>query len=302
MPFDHRGVVDVGVHVPDEVRRHRHEAAAALAEPAGQQQQLAQRLRVVDVVVVVLPLLADGVGPDERGRVVAGDEAGSSRVRSKASARPPEEAIGLLAEPVDALDCPCGLQVTRGRVQQGEEVAAVVEPFAWETQLEPFGAAFPLARVERGVGRGERAGRVEAAERRGARPRRRVDRPREEHDVGGQARARVVRPGDPCVDRAEVGPERVAADDRLDVVVGVAGDERADDGELVGPRREAGEGAAEGHAGDLRGDLARGAADSLGPIHLRVERLDLARAAVQEEEDDRLPRQQPRHPFRVQRR
>ena len=53
-------------------------------------------------------------------------------------------------------------------------------------------------------------------------------------DVGGQARARVVRPGDARVDAAEVGAERVAADERLEVVVGVAGDERTDDGEPVG--------------------------------------------------------------------
>ena len=41
-PLDHRRVVLVGVHVPDEVGRHRDEAAAALAEPAGQEQQLAR--------------------------------------------------------------------------------------------------------------------------------------------------------------------------------------------------------------------------------------------------------------------
>ena len=87
--LDHRGVVDVGVHVPDEVGRDRHEAAAALAQPAGQQQQLAERLGVVDVVVVVVPLPVDRVGPDQRRRVVAGDESRVFAARSNASARPP---------------------------------------------------------------------------------------------------------------------------------------------------------------------------------------------------------------------
>ena len=50
-----------------------------------------------------------------------------------------------------------------------------------------------LARVERGVGRGERAGGVEPAEGRRARPGRRVDGAGEEHDVGRHAGRRVVR-------------------------------------------------------------------------------------------------------------
>ena len=114
----------------------------------------------------------------------------------------------------------------------------------------------------------------------------------------GRPGARVVRPGDARVERPRLAPKRVAADERLDVVVGVAGDERADDGELVGQRGELREGAAEGHAGERGGDLAGGAADALGRGHLRVERLELARPAVQEQEDDRLARQQPGHRLR----
>ena len=49
---------------------------------------------------------------------------------------------------------------------------------------------------------------------------------------------RMVAAGDARVDGAEVRAEGVAADDRLDVVIAVAGDERADDGELVGQRGE----------------------------------------------------------------
>ena len=68
-----RGVVDVGVHVPDEVGGDRHEAAARLAQPPGQQQQLAEGSAVVDVPAVVVPLPVDAVGMHERRGVVAGD-------------------------------------------------------------------------------------------------------------------------------------------------------------------------------------------------------------------------------------
>src|SRR5262249_34882062 len=64
-------VVLVGVHVPDEVRRDRDESAAALAEASGQQQELAQRLRVIHVIVVGVPLAADGVGTYQGRGVVS---------------------------------------------------------------------------------------------------------------------------------------------------------------------------------------------------------------------------------------
>jgi hypothetical protein len=225
---------------------------------------------------------------------------GSSRARSKASASPPSRRRYAWSRS----------RSTPSTARAASRYRAAESSRAWRWRrsssrsrgirsFSPSTAPPPLARVERGVGRRERAGRLEAAERRGARARRRVDRLREEDDVGQQPCARVIRPGDPREDRAGVGPERVAADERLEVVVGVAGDEGADDGELVGPRREVREGAAETHAGDRRGDLPRRAADPLRPVHLRVERLDLARAAVQEEEDHRLPGQRPRHPLRM---
>ena len=75
MPSAHGGVVHVGVHVPDEIRRDRHKPAARLAQPPGEQQQLAERLGVVDVVWIVVPLAIDLVRPHERGRVVAVDDA-----------------------------------------------------------------------------------------------------------------------------------------------------------------------------------------------------------------------------------
>src|SRR5207244_1798191 len=41
--FADRGVADAGAHVPNEVRRHGHEAGAALAQAAREQQQFAER-------------------------------------------------------------------------------------------------------------------------------------------------------------------------------------------------------------------------------------------------------------------
>ena len=70
-----RGVVHVGVHVPHEIRRHRHEPAARFAQTPGEQQQLAERFGVVDVVRIVVPLAIDLVRPHERGRVVPLDHA-----------------------------------------------------------------------------------------------------------------------------------------------------------------------------------------------------------------------------------
>ena len=60
----------VGVHVPNKVGRHGHEAASGLTQAAGQEQQPPERLGVVDVIVVVVPLLADILRPDESARVV----------------------------------------------------------------------------------------------------------------------------------------------------------------------------------------------------------------------------------------
>src|SRR5207249_4629038 len=85
---------------------------------------------------------------------------------------------------------------------------------------------------------------------------------------------------------AEVGAKRIAADDGLDVVIAVAGSEAAHDADLVRQASEAREGAAEGHAGDARLHFAGGAAALDRSTHLRIERLDLAGPAVQEQEDD----------------
>ena len=95
--------------------------------------------------------------------------------------------------------------------------------------------------------------------------------------------------GDAGIDRAEVGVEKVLVDNGFDVVVGVAGTIGADDGEFVGQLGEVRlKVAAEGDAGQSRLDLAGGAADFRRGGHLGVEGLDLARTAVQEQEDDGL--------------
>ena len=83
-------VVHVGVHVPDEVRRHRHEAGAALAQPAGQQQQLAERLGVVDVVACSCSTSCRCSPAGRAGRCRSGRRSSASSFdRSNASPTPP---------------------------------------------------------------------------------------------------------------------------------------------------------------------------------------------------------------------
>ena len=113
-----------------------------------------------------------------------------------------------------------------------------------------------------------------------------VDGAREEGDIGGHGGVGPGGAGDCGVERAHVGAERVDADDGFDVVVAVAGDERADDGEFAGEGGEFGEGRAEGDAWDGGGDFAGGAADVRGGVHFGVERFELGGTAVHEEEDD----------------
>ena len=50
---------------------------------------------------------------------------------------------------------------------------------------------------------------------------------------------RLIATGDARINRAEVGAKRIAADDGLDVVIAVAGNERPDHGQLVRERRQA---------------------------------------------------------------
>ena len=111
---------------------------------------------------------------------------------------------------------------------------------------------------------------------------------RKEEHVGGKPVGGVVRAGHAGVDGAEIGAERFAADDRLDVMGGIAGNIGTDDGELVGQGRKLGERGAEGDARQTGGRFAYGAANLCRGRHFRVERLKLAGAAVQKQKNDRL--------------
>ena len=67
------GVIDVGVHVPDEAGGDGDEAGSAFAETSGEEELAAERLGVGGVVVEVFPLGADAGFGEERCGVVAGD-------------------------------------------------------------------------------------------------------------------------------------------------------------------------------------------------------------------------------------
>jgi hypothetical protein len=79
--------------------------------------------------------------------------------------------------------------------------------------------------------------------------------------------------------------------DGLDVVIAIAGAEAADDADLFGHSGKFRKCAAERDAGNRSGRFTGHAADAGRSGHFRIERFDLARAAVQEQEDDRLAAQ-----------
>ena len=70
--FDGR-VVHIGVHVPDETGCDGHKPATRLTQSPGQQQQLAECLGVVHVVIVVVPFFIDLIRTNQRGSVEPGD-------------------------------------------------------------------------------------------------------------------------------------------------------------------------------------------------------------------------------------
>ena len=162
MPSVDGGVVDVGVHVPDEVGVDRHEAAARLAQPAGQQQQLAQRPGVVGVVVVVVPLLVDAVGLDQRRRVVAGDDLrgppATGRTRRPTPRRITSNACSLVA--VHRLHGAGRVELAAAWSSScGQDAAAVVEAVARDGEPHVLLQRRPLPPgMNGGVGGAERAG------------------------------------------------------------------------------------------------------------------------------------------------
>src|SRR5262249_42326818 len=86
----------------------------------------------------------------------------------------------------------------------------------------------------------------------------------------------------------EVGIQEILVDHWFEVVIAIPGAIRAHDRELVRQLGQLREGAAEGDPRQRRGNFARDAANSFRGRHLGIEGLDLARAAAQEEENDRL--------------
>jgi hypothetical protein len=96
----------------------------------------------------------------------------------------------------------------------------------------------------------------------------------------------MIAAGDARIDRAEIGAKGIAADDGLDVVIAVARHVGTHDGNLVRHGGETRKRAAEGDAGDIGANLAGGAAELRRRGHVRIERLNLARSTVQEQEND----------------
>ena len=285
--FGHRGVVDVGVHVPDEVRRDGDEPGPAFDAAPRQQQQFAKGASVVRIELVVVPLLVDLRHLHQRLGIVRRQYLGVFLRQVEGIADAPEQQTeGFLAGAVEGIGfrVESGLHSVEGGQQRPAIPDAILRQRQGEILLESPAAAgheWRLVHPERPCGQ-------EVPEAGLHRLGLRIDRLREECDIRRHSRARVVAPGDAGVGAAEVREVAVFAHDWLDVVVAVAGDERAHDREAVGSFGELGEGAAEGDAGDRRLDFAGGTAGLGGCAHLGVEGFDLARPAVQEQEDHGL--------------
>ena len=193
---------------------------------------------------------------------------------------------------------PRGVDVAAEVVEGGEQALAAGEAGAGDPLGEGHARQLGAVGGERGVGQAEVAGDARVAP--GG-----VDR------LGGQADegrdGRVGRAGDLRDHRAEAGTAAV----ELALVAGVAGQadrgvvlvaavgDRADQGDFVHDPREPGQVFADRDARQGRRDRAELAADLRGGIRLGVEGLELARAAGQEDHDDRLVRRfRPRLPRR----
>jgi len=106
---------------------------------------------------------------------------------------------------------------------------------------------------------------------------------------------------DTGIDRAQARAAGGLADHGLDVVLPVAGDERPHDRKQVGPRGQLRKCASERDTGDARRDLPRRAASVGRSVPLGIERLELRRPPVHEEEDDRAIPQERRQAASVRR-
>ena len=129
-------------------------------------------------------------------------------------------------------------------------MAAVVDPIEGQAELEIVLQVAAAAGGKRGVSRSERTGRLEFAELLDRRLGGRIDRAGIKGHIGRHPGVGPIRAGDPRVQRAEIGPARGLADDRLDVVIAVPRFERADDRGRMGQSGQARKCRAVGDAGN----------------------------------------------------
>src|ERR1700685_3534536 len=167
-------------------------------------------------------------------------------------------------------------------------MSAVVDASQGQVELQIALEVAASAGRERRISAPQVAGRFKIAERLDDRPGGRVDRLRIKRHVRRHAGMRPIRPREASVERTQIGPGRVAADNRLDVVVAVPRLEGANDARSMRQARQTRECRSIRHAGKAAGDLAVDAANAGGSRHLRVERFDLAGTAVHEQKDDGL--------------
>jgi hypothetical protein len=115
--------------VPHEIRGHSDESATRLAQVPREQQQLAQRLDVVDVHLVVVPFAVDLIGRHQRRGVVAGY---GPRVffREVECARhaPHDRPERLLAHAVEAIPSSRSIESESAAVELGQQGAAIAQP------------------------------------------------------------------------------------------------------------------------------------------------------------------------------
>src|SRR5207247_2742082 len=235
----------------------------------------------------VLPLFADAIAREQRRGIVTFDEARIFAGKIEGVGHATMQRVeGLLLKCAEAFDRAARIRPALPTVQGAEERTSFLEAALRQVQAHVILQTRASAGHERGNGPAELARALEVAEHRHRRHRLRIDRAWKEGDVRRHGRVHPRHPGDAGVERTHVRAQRVNAEDGLDVVVAVARDERPHNAKLVRELGELREGAAERNAGEGGFDFAGGAADGRGRIHLWIERLELRRPAVHEEEDD----------------
>ncbi len=216
-----------------------------------------------------------------------------------------QEADGLGLESVHRLESAGGVDLAAEVIERASQLEAAVE-------------AFDLGVGQADVGHAEAGGTRIAGDGEGLIRRAEVGGPgdheavvagdRIDADVVGDRAGGVGAGAEVVGDGHEVGADRL----RLVARVGVAGEDlerasgvaaagvghRAEHGEAVGERGEAGNQLGEVEAGGLRRDRGERAAELGGGVGLRVERVEVAATAAEPDDDDgrALPRPFPRRP------